>query len=87
MCIIFRISIVHKNRRFEVVKRINLAEFKREEAQQRITIGCAFRASNSDQEQESSSIQFSLTTEQLDKLFKLLESQNILPLYCKKFRA
>ncbi|KAI5413347.1 hypothetical protein KIW84_057807 [Lathyrus oleraceus] len=36
--------------------------------------GRAFHASNSDQGQQPSQSQFSLTTEQLDRLYKLLES-------------
>ncbi|CAI8601497.1 unnamed protein product [Vicia faba] len=36
--------------------------------------GRAFQASNSDQGQQISSSQLPLTTEQLDKLYKLLES-------------
>ena len=39
--------------------------------------GRAFQASNSDQEQQSSSTQLHLTTEQLDKLFQLLESPTL----------
>jgi hypothetical protein len=38
---------------------------------------CAFQASNSDQGQQSSSTQLQLTTEQLDKLYKLLESPTL----------
>ncbi|KAI5438587.1 hypothetical protein KIW84_024359 [Lathyrus oleraceus] len=36
--------------------------------------GCAFQASNSDQGQQPPPSQFPLTTEQLDRLYKLLES-------------
>ncbi|KAI5396382.1 hypothetical protein KIW84_062548 [Lathyrus oleraceus] len=36
--------------------------------------GCAFQSSNSDQGQQPPSSQFPLTTEQLDRLYKLLES-------------
>jgi len=38
---------------------------------------CAFQASNSDQGQQSSSTRLQLTTEQLDNLYKLLESPTL----------
>ncbi|CAJ2672361.1 unnamed protein product [Trifolium pratense] len=39
--------------------------------------GHTFQASNSDQEQQSSSIQLSFTMEQLDRLYKILESNTL----------